>query len=237
MMKEKMELQSNSDAIGPYLSHERISGSRPIGDRILFYVITVSILSFLGKGSSALAQNCIVNGPRYQLASDSVDWSIIIGSNRNCYGGVRLSNVVIDNVTLISLPQFGQITLLGPGFLYKAAPNFNGRDSFSVKVSGAINRTRGISTIQFAVTAVGAQAPIRPPSPASHPEHVKPEPSAPGAAAPAVPPTGSPPPCPTWDWSKGAPPPMRRPFDRTKLVCPPAPFAPPSQPLGCTCPK
>jgi hypothetical protein len=28
---------------------------------------------------------------------------------------------------------------------------------------------------------------------------------------------------------------MRRPFDRSKLYCPPSPFKPPSQPLGCFC--
>jgi hypothetical protein len=39
------------------------------------------------------------------------------------------------------------------------------------------------------------------------------------------------------DWSKGAPPPMRPPFDRSKLHCPPPPFKPPSQPFGCRCEK
>ena len=51
-----------------------------------------------------------------------------------------------------------------------------------------------------------------------------------------LPDDGSLPPCPTWDWSKG-PPPMQTPFDRSKLYCPPPPFAPSSQPAGCRCEK
>jgi hypothetical protein len=41
--------------------------------------------------------------------------------------------------------------------------------------------------------------------------------------------------CPKWDWSKGSPPPMRPPFDRSKLYCPPPPFNPPNPPTGCIC--
>jgi hypothetical protein len=237
VMKITLKSPNGRNAVDTYLSRGRKRGLAPDGKRILFFV-TIALAPLLpGVGSLAIAETCVINSPRYRLTSDSVDWSIAIGSNRICYGGIRLNTVIIDNVKLISLPRFGQITLLGPGFLYKANPNFDGRDSFTIIVSGTINRTRGSSTIHFVVTAVGAQAPIHPPSPASHPEHTEPGSGAPSSASPAVLPTGSPPPCPTWDWSKGAPPPMRRPFDRTKLVCPPAPFAPPGQPLGCTCPK
>jgi len=48
-------------------------------------------------------------------------------------------------------------------------------------------------------------------------------------------PSGQLPDCPTWDWSKGAPPPMSPPFDRSKLYCPPSPFHPPNPPIGCVC--
>jgi hypothetical protein len=41
--------------------------------------------------------------------------------------------------------------------------------------------------------------------------------------------------CPKWDWSRGAPPPLRRPFDRSKLYCPPQPFNPPNPSIGCVC--
>jgi hypothetical protein len=41
--------------------------------------------------------------------------------------------------------------------------------------------------------------------------------------------------CPKWDWSNGTPPPMRPPFDRSKLYCPPPPFNPPNPPIGCIC--
>jgi hypothetical protein len=43
--------------------------------------------------------------------------------------------------------------------------------------------------------------------------------------------------CPKWDWSNGSPPPMRPPFDRSKLYCSPPPFNPPNPPIGCICPQ
>jgi hypothetical protein len=237
MMKKKVKPRDYRNAFGAHHSFGRRRRPVASSELILFCVTVAFTLPLSGVRSSAMAEPCVINSPRYRLTSDSVDWSIAIGRNRICYGGVRLNTVIVDKVTLTSAPQFGKVTLLGPGFLYEAAPSFGGRDSFAVTVSGVISRTRGISTIRFVVTAAGAQAPIHALSPASHSEHSEPGSGASTTAPAAVLPKALPPPCPTWDWSKGAPPPMRRPFDRTKLVCPPAPFAPPSQPLGCTCPK
>jgi hypothetical protein len=75
-------------------------------------------------------------------------------------------NVVIENVELISSPQSGQVTMQGRGFSYTAKSNFHGEDSFTVVVSGVINRMPGSSTIRVDVSVVGA--PSVPVSPATH---------------------------------------------------------------------
>ena len=49
---------------------------------------------------------------------------------------------------VVSAPQTGHVKLQGSGFSYKAASDFQGRDFFSLIVSGAINKVPGTSTIE-----------------------------------------------------------------------------------------
>jgi hypothetical protein len=194
------------------------------------------LIGFLSiNTSAAYTTDCVVNGPRYQLTSDLVDWSMKIGSGQSCIRGLRFNNVaMIESLQLVSPPQIGQVVLKGPSFTYSAKSGYEGEDSFTVVISGKINRSSGSSTIRVNVF-VGSPAAApnlrdRSPGPIAAPT--------PPASTPAtmpLPTNGSLPPCPSWDWSKGSPPPMRPPFDRSKLYCPPPPFKPPSQPLGCLC--
>ena len=185
----------------------------------------------------AYAFACIVHGPRYELTSDIVNWSMKIGSGQSCIRGLRLGNVVIESLELVSSPRTGQVTIHGPGFAYAAKSEYEGEDFFTLAVSGKINRLRGSSTIRITVSVekpdVGDTSRSRPPEPIAPP---KPLVTGPVDNHLPLPDDGSLPPCPTWDWSKG-PPPMQRPFDRSKLYCPPPPFAPSSQPAGCRCEK
>jgi len=179
-----------------------------------------TVLSLIGllsmNTSEAYAADCIVNGPRYQLTSDLVNWSIKIGSGQSCIRGLRFNNVAIKSLELVSPPQVGHVTLRGPSFTYSAKPEYEGEDSFTVVVSGTINRSSGSSTVRVSVfvgnSAAAPRLGDRSPGPIAAP-------TPPLATPPTMPsPTnGSLPPCPTWDWSKGSPPPMRPPFDRSKL--------------------
>jgi hypothetical protein len=198
----------------------------------------VILIAFLSLGApAAYAIECVVSGPRYRLISDVVNWSIKIGKGQSCIRGLRFNNVAFESLKLISSPQSGQITLRGPSFIYSAKPEYEGEDSFTVEVLGTIRSSRGNSTIHVAVSIGG-------PTSAAVPHDRSPEPIAtprPPMTAPvennirAQSVDGALPRCPSWDWSKGSPPPMRRPFDRSKLYCPPPPFRPPGQPIGCRC--
>jgi len=208
------------------------------GCRATVHSTAAAVLVLIGFSSinisAADAADCVVNGPRYQLTSDLVNWSMKIGSGQSCIRGLRFNNVAIKSLQLVSLPQIGQVTIQGPSFTYSAKSGYEGEDSFTVVVSGTINRSSGSSTIRVNVFVGNpAAAPSlrdRSPGPIAAPT--------PPASTPAtmpLPTNGSLPPCPSWDWSKGSPPPMRPPFDRSKLYCPPPPFKPPTQPLGCLC--
>jgi hypothetical protein len=191
---------------------------------------------------AAYGGECLISGPGYQLQSDTVEWQMKIRVGQSCMRGVRYNNVANPVIKIISLPRFGELTLLGPAFSYTARTDFQEEDSFIVGVSGAINKVSGTSTIRISVSIIGplpAQS-----APAAPRDRAPPPTSGQSVDAPAAPSVdntipvqagASLPPCPIWDWSIGAPPPMRPPFDRSKLYCPPPPFKPPSPPVGCLC--
>jgi hypothetical protein len=97
------------------------------------------------------AGECPLDAPPYKLASDAVVWSMTIGKGQNCIRGLRSWHTLIDQVQLVTPPQSGQVTLQGPSFLYRAASEFHGADSFTLMVSGRLDRIAGSSTIQVMV--------------------------------------------------------------------------------------
>jgi hypothetical protein len=121
--------------------------------RLLLSILLV-ILSVEARAAPASA--CVVNSPHYLLISDNVDWSIKTRGGQTCVRGLRFGSVVLETVKLISPPQSGNVRLVGPGFSYTAKPDFIGEDSFTVEVSGTINRVRGTSTIRVVVSVEGA---------------------------------------------------------------------------------
>src|SRR6516162_6178359 len=114
-------------------------------------------LSFVFLGIFlTFADACVLNGPRYQLASDTVRWSLELSGGETCICGVRFNNVVVNKLMVISAPGTGHVTLQGTGFSYKATNDFQGRDFFSLMVSGATNKVSGSSTIEVEVSVSNA---------------------------------------------------------------------------------
>jgi hypothetical protein len=126
-------------------------------------------LVFLGT-LSTLANACVVSSPSYRLVSDTVRWSLELGSGESCIRGVRFNDLVVDSLTVVSAPQNGQVTLHGPGFTYKASSDFQGQDFFSLLVSGRTNKVFGSSKIDVVVSVSRANELRQPPTlnPCSH---------------------------------------------------------------------
>src|SRR6202163_4420197 len=118
--------------------------------------VFLSLASIVSLGLRAPSvSSCGVSGPRYKLMAEAVDWSMRIVSGQSCIRDLRLNtvlssspNVVIENLKLISPPQSGQAKIQDSGFSYTAKSDFQGEDSFTVLVSGSINRIPGVSTIR-----------------------------------------------------------------------------------------
>ena len=152
-------------------------------------------LGLIFLGTLTPADACVLNGPRYRLASDTVRWSLELSSGESCKHGVRFNNVAFDKLTVVSAPQTGHVTLHGPGFSYKAASDFPGRDFFSLMVSGTTNKVPGSSTIEVVVSVSRASELKRfPPAipPLGHPL----SPAGSATSSPPPPPPPPPPPSP-----------------------------------------
>ena len=104
---------------------------------------------------TASANACVLSGPRYQLKSDRVEWSLNITPGQNCIRGLRFGNVVFEDTKLIVPPERGQFRLHSLGFSYKVGSGFEGEDSFTISVSGMIDKVRGNSTIHIVVHSAG----------------------------------------------------------------------------------
>src|SRR5262249_54625131 len=127
-----------------------------------WWIACVVLLNFLLHGPAAgFERSCHITGPRYELATDTVEWTMKIASGQSCTRGLRFYNVAIEHVKLVSLPQSGWVTLQGPGFTYTARSNFQGQDSFVILVSGIANGIHGSSTIRITVLAGGAPQTVR----------------------------------------------------------------------------
>jgi hypothetical protein len=122
----------------------------------------------------AYAFACIVNGPRYELTSDIVNWSMKIGTGESCIRGLRLGNVTIESLELVSSPRTGQVTIHGPGFTYSAKSEYEGEDDFTIALSGKIRKSRGSSTIRITVSVekpdIGDTSQSHPPEPFAAPK-------------------------------------------------------------------
>jgi hypothetical protein len=135
------------------------------------------LLLVLTGAPAAATGSCTVSGPRYRLASDTVEWSMRVIGRQNCGRDFSLSKALssapdklkIDSVRLDSLPQSGHAAAEGSEFSYSAGADFRGGDSFIVTVSGKINGIQGSSTIRISVSdattpaaSVGAFVPKSP---------------------------------------------------------------------------
>jgi hypothetical protein len=75
-----------------------------------------------------------------------------IGEGQSCIRGVRSAFATLDQIELVVPPKSGQVTIEGPGFIYKTPTAFVGKDSFSLSVTGKIDKVAGKSTILVLVS-------------------------------------------------------------------------------------
>jgi hypothetical protein len=102
-------------------------------------------------GIQAAAASCNVAGPLWDLASDTVDWIMTIGSGQTCVQGLRRRTTTIDNVSITKAAEHGAVVIRGSGFEYRANPDYKGTDSFLIALSGLNGGIAGNSKISIRV--------------------------------------------------------------------------------------
>jgi hypothetical protein len=109
-----------------------------------------ALLLFTGP---AFADSCVFSlMPPYALKADAVNWEMQIASGKTCTKGLKYGSVAISNVKLKAPPEFGKVTVQGPGFSYTAEPDFDGQDAFTLQVTGTMVRMSGTSDIMVTVS-------------------------------------------------------------------------------------
>lgn len=109
------------------------------------------VLSWFGSPSQA-SPSCMRDHKPYQLAGDTIEWSMVIAPGLNCIQGLRWSTMQIFEVSVVKAPTKGNLVLVGPGFRYFASPTFSGKDKFSLLVVGQNRYDRGTSIVEIEVS-------------------------------------------------------------------------------------
>ena len=117
-------------------------------------IATLALLLLFGGVASA--ESCVFSSaPAFQLKSDTVEWAMKIAGGHTCIRGLRSGAASSSNVEIISPAQFGKVRVLGPGFSYEAKADYQGPDTFTLRVSGTLMKTRGTSEILVIVEVGG----------------------------------------------------------------------------------
>jgi hypothetical protein len=120
--------------------------------KILVHVATALLLSAIASVPARATPNCLRDNKPYQLAGDTVGWSMTITPGADCIQGLRWSTMQIYSVSVAEKPKSGELVLVGPGFRYYAKPDFAGTDSFTLTVVGKNRHDAGSSTVQVTVS-------------------------------------------------------------------------------------
>ena len=98
--------------------------------------------------NAANAGDCLISGsPVRLLESETVEWTLVIGSGQTCIRGLRSGAMLLDSVSLASSAKTGSATVQGYSFTYRAPADYKGEDTFSVRIVGTNRGIRGQSTI------------------------------------------------------------------------------------------
>jgi hypothetical protein len=115
-------------------------------------VVSVLMIWFLVGFQPVKAGDCGVAGPPAALDSESVDWTFNIANGQTCLRGLRSGAMLLDSVIISAPAKFGEATVQGYAFSYKAPRDFQGEDFFSVVMSGTNRGIRGKSVINVHVS-------------------------------------------------------------------------------------
>ncbi|WP_249780616.1 Ig-like domain-containing protein [Bradyrhizobium sp. dw_78] len=109
------------------------------------------MLSLALNASASASPSCLSDKQPFELAGDTIHWTMTIAPGADCIQGVRWSYMQIYDVSVVSAPKHGKIVMVGIGFRYYADPGFKEADSFTLAVTGMNKKDPGRSYVQIEV--------------------------------------------------------------------------------------
>jgi len=99
--------------------------------RLIFGSCLAVLIGMLTAFAQDPARACFLFGPAYQLASDTVQWSMTIGQGQSCIRGVKSALATLDQVQLIVPPKSGN-------FLFHAGTMLREIERFEPAMADAV---------------------------------------------------------------------------------------------------
>ena len=120
--------------------------------RICLGMLVALVLIASAAAPASASPSCLKDQKPFNLAGDSIQYSMAIAPGANCIQGLRWSFMQIYAVWVLKKPASGNLVMVGPGFRYFAKPGFSGTDKFSLVVVGKNRREEGYSTVEITVS-------------------------------------------------------------------------------------
>lgn len=117
---------------------------------VLLLVVAVAASAICGLVAHA-SPVCIKERTPFAFSEDTVRWTMSIAPGTDCIQGLRWSYMQIFNVSVVSGPSRGQLTVVGSGFRYSAGNETHGSDKFTLLISGKNVHHLGTSTLEVEV--------------------------------------------------------------------------------------
>jgi hypothetical protein len=109
------------------------------------------VLPLLLNAPVSASPSCLPDKQPFELAGDTIHWTMTIAPGADCIQGLRWSYMQIYDVSVVHAPKNGKIVMVGIGFRYFADPGFKGPDSFTLAVTGMNKKDPGRSYVQIEV--------------------------------------------------------------------------------------
>jgi hypothetical protein len=115
-------------------------------------ILSLSVIVFVSAHvpTMAVAGNCLSHPEPFQLQSDVVQWSMVVGRSGECIQGLRGRTMILESVSVLEQPKAGQVILQGPSFRYLAGTEA-GSDTFKLAIIGTSMRIHGTSIVSVDV--------------------------------------------------------------------------------------
>ena len=122
---------------------------------------TVIFILGISCVSAQASPRCLKDQKPFELAGDTVTWTMSAAPGAECIQGLRWSYMQIFAVSVAKAPTMGRVVVVGSGFRYFADSETPQADSFTLVIIGKNRHDAGKSTLEIKVTGSPAEISVK----------------------------------------------------------------------------